>query len=161
MKGRQPLPFHFSMVRSITVCFLFLILANGHFIGCAFFDHGRLVYDREGIRIGLEADPSVRQTSQAGLNDHPMDLKPNDFEMLLQPVQVSGYSGTIVGLLTRPQRVPLFTPKELSAISEPLAAALREAKPTQRVSFSLPKPEVAYSDERTVGFLFFRGRILS
>jgi hypothetical protein len=118
------------------------------------------VYDRGGIRIGLEADPSVRPSSQTGLNNHPIDLNPKDLEVFLQPIQVSGYSGTIVGLMTKPQPVPLFMPQELSTISAHLATAFREAKPTERVSFSLPKPNVAYSEDRTVGALFFRGPYL-
>ncbi|HWG97002.1 MAG TPA: hypothetical protein VN647_07965, partial [Nitrospira sp.] len=118
------------------------------------------MYDREGIRIGIEADPSVRPSSQTVLNNHPMDLTPTELESLLQVIQVSGYSGTMVGLITKPEPVPLFTPKELSVISGHLATAFREAKPTERVSFSLPKPDVTYSEDRTVGFLFFRGRYL-
>ncbi|MFO0698364.1 MAG: hypothetical protein U0236_03980 [Nitrospira sp.] len=118
------------------------------------------MYDREGIQIGLETDSSVRPPGEAGLNNHPMDVNPKDLEVLLQPIHVSGYSGTITGLLTKPQPVPLFTPKELSGISPHLAAAFREAKPTERVSFSLPKPDVAYSEDRTVGSLFFRGPYL-
>jgi hypothetical protein len=108
----------------------------------------------------LEADPSVRASSQTGLNKHPIDLKPRDLEALLQPIQVSGYSGTIVGLITKPQPVPLFTPQQLSTISVHLATAFREAKPMERVFFSLPKPDVTYSEDRTVGSLFFRGPYL-
>ena len=149
-----------SLVSLVAVCFLPLILALNGFSACTFLNTGRTVYDQEGVRIGLEADPSVRQSTQAGLNNHPIDLTSKDLESLLQPIQVSGYSGTITGLITKPQPVPLFTPKELSTISEHLAKALREARPDERVSFSLPKPDVTYSDERTVGFLFFRGSYL-
>ena len=134
------------------------LLAN--ISACSFLGQGRAVYDREGIRIGLETDPSVRRSSQAGLNNHPIDLTSKDLESLLQTVQVSGYTGTIAGLLTKPQPAPLFTPKELLTISEHLAKALHEAKPDERVSFSLPKPDVTYSEDRTVGSLFFRGSYL-
>lgn len=118
------------------------------------------MYDREGIRIGVQADPSIRRSGQPALNNHPIDLASRDIESLLQVIQVSGYSGTLVGLVSRPQPVPLFTPDEMSTISEPLTVALREAKPTERVFFSLPKPEAIYSEDRTVGALFFRGRYL-
>lgn len=127
---------------------------------CSFFNHGRSVYDREGIRIGVEVDPSVRPSSQTGLNNHPIELTPKDLTSLLQFIQVSGYSGTIVGLITKPDPVPLFTAKELSVISEQLATAFREARPTERVFFSLPKPDVTYSEDRTVGALFYRGSYL-
>jgi hypothetical protein len=158
-KGPQFVRFH-SIITSTSFCFLSLILTIGNLSGCALFDHGRSVYDREGIRIGIETDPSVRSSSQEGVNNHPMDLTPTELELLLQVIQVSGYSGTMVGLITKPEPVPLFTPKELSVISGHLATAFREAKPTERVSFSLPKPDVTYSEDRTVGFLFFRGRYL-
>lgn len=127
---------------------------------CSFFSQGRSVYDQAGIRIGLEADPSVRPSGEAGLNNHPINLSPKNLEVLLQPIQVSGYSGTIAGLLAKPQPVPLFTPQELSTISAHLATAFREAKSTERVSFSMPKPDVTYSEEHTVGALFFRGPYL-
>lgn len=141
-------------------CVISLIIAIGDLSGCVLFNHERLVYDREGIRIGLEADPSISWSNAPVLNKHPADLTSKDLDLLLQTIQVSGYSGTIVGLITKPQPAPLFTPKELSAISEHLATAFREAKPTERVFFSLPKPEVAYSEDRTMGALFFRGPYL-
>lgn len=136
------------------------LITIGNISGCALWDHERLVYDREGIRIALVADPTVRESDQASLNNHPIDLTSKNLESLLQPLQVSGYSGTIAGFMTNPQPVPVFTPKELSAISKDLVTAFQEAKPTERVSFSLPKPDVTYSEDRTVGFLFFRGRYL-
>lgn len=127
---------------------------------CGVFASGRLVYDHEGIRIGVEADPSVSRSSQSVLNSHPIDLAPKELTSLLQVLHVSGYSGTLVGLFANSQPVPLFSPKELSMISGALATAFREAKPTERVFFSLPKPEVTYSEDRTVGSLFFRGGYL-
>src|SRR5690348_16436808 len=74
-----------------------------NFSACSLFSQGRAVYDRGRIRIGLEADPSVRPSSQTGLYNHPIDLNPKDLEVFLQPIQISGYSGTIVGLMTKPQ----------------------------------------------------------
>jgi len=63
-------------------------------------------------------------------------------------------------MLSTPHPVPLFAPKELAMVSGQLARALQQAKPTERVFFSLPKPDVAYSEDRTVGSLFLRGRYL-
>lgn len=126
--------------------------------GC--FSHTQMVYDREGIRIGVEGDPSISRTNQADVNNHPNDLTSKELESLLRVIGVSGYSGTIAGLFVKPQPVPLFTPKELSMISEHLATAFREAQPKERVFFSLPKPDVTYSEDRTAGSLFFRGRYL-
>lgn len=128
--------------------------------GCSFLNNDRVVYNQAGIHIGLEDDPTIARSHQLVLNNHPQDLTPHEIESLLQPIQVSGYSGTLTGLIMKPQPVPLFTPAELSRISEQLANALREAKPDERVTFSLPKPDVTYSEERTAGSLFFRGSYL-
>lgn len=148
----------FSTVSPILIGLALLAVVN--LSACSFFSQGRAVYDREGIQIGLEPDPSIHHNGQTGLNNHPIELTPKDLTSLLQFIQISGYSGTIVGLMTRQQPVSLFTPRELSVISEHLAAAFREAKPTERVYFSLPKPDVAYSEDRTAGALFFRGSYL-
>jgi hypothetical protein len=137
-----------------------LIAALASLPGCSLFATERLLYDQQGIRIGIEADPSVTRSSQSALNNHPADLTPKELESLLQVIQVSGYSGTLIGMLENPRPVPLFTSKELSTIPGYLATAFHEAKPTERVFFSLPKPEVAYSEDRTVGSLFLRGRYL-
>jgi len=157
-KMTNPISVKRSVASILFVGMLLCVFAN--LSGCSIFSQGRSVYDREGIRIGLETDPTGARTSELALNHHPMDVTPKDVELLLQGIQVSGYSGTLVGLVARPQPVPLFTPKELSTISGHLVSAFREAKPDERVSFSLPKPEVTYSEDRTIGFLFFRGRYL-
>jgi hypothetical protein len=140
------------------VAMVFYVIFNTS--ACSIVHQGRSLYDKEGIHIGVEADPSINRSSQPTLNNHPKDLMPREVESLLQGIQISGYSGTLVGLVTRPQPVALFTPKELSTISGPLASAFREAKSDERVTFSLPKPNVIYSEDRTVGFLFFRGLYL-
>lgn len=120
----------------------------------------RIVYDQQGIRIGLEPDPTRSSSQSSPLNHHPAELSTSELEALLQTIQVSGWSGTIVGMLSAPRPVPLFSPKELTMVSGQLAAALRQASPSERVFFSLPKPDVSYSEDRTAGSLFLRGRYL-
>jgi len=127
---------------------------------CSLFETKRVLYDQEGVRIGTEVDPSIARADHPIRNSHPANLTSKDIETLLEVVQVSGWSGTLAGLLEAPRPVPLFSPKELSSISPHLADAFHEAKPTERVFFSLPKPDVAYSEDRTAGSLFLRGRYL-
>ena len=134
---------------------LCLLLTN-----CSLLHNERLLYDRHDIRIGIEADPTVSRSEPPVLNDHPAMLTPMELESLLAVIQVSGWSGTLTGLIASPRAVPLLTPKELSAISPYLAAAFQEARPTERIFFSVPKSSVAYSEDRTEGSLFLRGRYL-
>jgi hypothetical protein len=79
---------------------------------------------------------------------------------LLGVVQVSGWSGTIAGIFLSPRPVPLLTDDQLTQFAAPLSAALGEARPWERVHFSFPKPGVKYSEDRTSGALFLRGRYL-
>jgi hypothetical protein len=128
--------------------------------GCSVLTTEHIVYDEHGIRIGLQADPSVSRSPHPVANSHPANLSAEEILALLQTLQVSGWSGTLVGLFATPRAVPLFTAKQLSMIAPFLARAFREAKPTERVVFSLPKPDVSYSEDRTEGSLFLRGRYL-
>ena len=138
-----------------------LLLSAPGLSSCGLFSTAeRIVYDQQGIRIGLEPDPTRSSSGPPTLNHHPAELSASELETLLQTIQVSGWSGTIVGMLSAPRPVPLFSPKELSMISGQLAAAFRQASPSERVFFSLPKPDVRYSEDRTAGSLFLRGRYL-
>lgn len=138
----------------------FIVAISVSLSACNLMNTGRVLYDQQGIRIGVEPDPTVSRSEHPVLNNHPANLTPKELASLLRIVQVSGWSGTLAGILASPRPVPLFTTKELSIISSYLAAAFQEAKPTERIFFSLPKPDVAYSEDRTEGSLFLRGRYL-
>ncbi len=136
----------------------FLVLAG--MVGCAGFSGQRVIYDQAGARIGIETDPSVARSNQPVGNVHPANVSAEDIGKLLGVVQVSGWSGTIAGIFDSPRPVPLFTDEQLKMFSVPLSDALGQAGPTERVFFSFPKPEVAYSEDRTAGAIFLRGRYL-
>jgi len=147
-----------SRRRALGVFALMLVMVPP--AGCGLFADQRILFDRQDTRIGVEKDPTVSRPDPPAYNNHPAELTPEALHALLHPVQVSGYSGTLVGMLETPRPVPLFTPKQLATIAGPLAVAFHEAKPTERVFFSLPKPDVIYSEDRTEGALFLRGRYL-
>ena len=65
-----------------------------------------------------------------------------------------------MGVFVAPPPLPLLTPEELQTYSGPLTEALKAAGPTERVFFSFPKPGGRYSEDRTAGALFVRGRYL-
>jgi hypothetical protein len=123
--------------------------------GCQWFDHQRLLFDERGIRIGLETDPSVGRASRPTVNDHPANLTPREIQALLGAVRVTGWSGTVVGWFDQPRPIPLFDEAELQIIAKPIAEALQQGSPTERVVFSLSNPRSAYGDA-TTGALFLR-----
>ncbi len=96
-----------------------------------------------------QAAPPVR-------NRHPSDLTPQEIRSLLGSLEVSGWSGTLVGLFSAPQPKPVFTEAELVELAEPLAAAFHEATPRERVFFAIQNPNAPYESDRTSGSLFFR-----
>jgi len=127
---------------------------------CGLMNAQLIVYDQQGIRIAIEKDPTVSRASPPAYNNHPAELSAENIQGLLEVIQVSGWSGTLVGMVATPRPVPLFTDKQLAAISGHIASAFKQAAPTERVYFSLPKPDVSYSEDRTEGSLFLRGRYL-
>ena len=120
----------------------------------------RLVYNGEGVRIGIETDPSVVRSHQPVNNTQPAHVTTDDMTTLLGAIRVSGWSGTIAGIFGTPPPVPLLTEAQLQGFSGHLSDALKEAGPTERVFFSFPKPGVEYSEDRTTGAIFLRGRYL-
>lgn len=118
----------------------------------------RVLYDQQGIRIGVEPDPSINRATGSAINAHPADLSAADWGRILSAIQVSGWSGTLAGILSEPRPIALLTAEELPVVSQHLAEAFRQASPAERVFFSLPKGGPAYSEDRTAGALFIRGR---
>ncbi len=126
---------------------------------CQLLGHERVLYERQGVQIGLQADPSISRASQPTVNTHPIDLTAQDIVSLLGTVRVSGWSGTVVGWFDAPHAIPLFDDTDLHRIAQPIAEAFKQAAPEQRVFFSIPNPRSAYGDT-TAGALFIRGTYL-
>ena len=117
----------------------------------------RVLYQAQGIQVGLMTDLSTNgHASSPVRNRHPADLTPRDIRSLLGSLEVSGWSGTIIGLFSTPQPRPVFAETELAALAEPLAAAFHEATPRERVFFAIQNPDAPYETDRTSGSLFFR-----
>ncbi len=89
-------------------------------------------------------------------NRHPAEFTPREIRSLVGSLEVSGWSGTLVGLFSHPQPKPVFTEAELVLLAEPLAAAFHEATPRERVFFAIQNLAASYDTDRTSGSLFFR-----
>lgn len=89
-------------------------------------------------------------------NRHPANFTPREIRSLLGSLEVSGWSGIVIGLFSTPQPRPVFTETELVELSEPLAAAFHEATPRERVFFAIQNTDAPYESDRTSGSLFFR-----
>lgn len=135
--------------------FLLMGLLSLALSACQTFGHERVLYDQQGVRIGLQPDPSVSRSSPPASNAHPAQLTTQEMLVLLGAIRVSGWSGTIVGLFGAPRAIPLFDEGDLRVVAAPITEAFREAAPTERLFFSLPNPKSAYGDA-TTGALFIR-----
>ena len=140
-------------LRSIAGCCL-ITLALG---ACS---TGRMVYDQDDVRIGIEPDPSVGRGKPPAANAHPAQLTKEEIKTLLGMVRVTGWSGMILGIFAPPQPVPLLPDTQLNDHAAHFSEAFAQAGPEERVVFSFPKPDVHYSEDRTTGALFLRERYL-
>ena len=148
-------------MRAITVFrSLVLTLTLTGTIACALLPNHRITYHQDDAEIGIEDDPTIPANQIEVRNAQPSHLTVDEVKSLLNVIQVSGWSGTLMGIFVSPTPVPLLSQEEIEKYSSPVADALKEAKPTERVFFSFPKPGGRYSEDRTAGALFLRGRYL-
>ncbi len=138
---------------------LSLSLALAGISSCAFLPNHRVVYGHNDAQVGIEDDPTIA-AKRPERNTPPVQLTVEQLQSLLSVIQVSGWSGTLMGVFVAPPPLPLLTQEELQTYSGPLTEALKAAGPTERVFFSFPKPGGRYSEDRTAGALFVRGRYL-
>jgi hypothetical protein len=124
--------------------------------GCGTIPSTHVIYDGQGVRVGIETDPSIGHGAPATRNSHPARVSPQDLRQILSTLQVSGWSGTVVGLFESPRPIPLFDEEELSDLSNPASLALQQARPDERVFFTLANRKVPYSEDRTSGAVFIR-----
>ena len=137
--------------------FLFGLACLLVLIGCGATSQQRILYEASGIQVGIMTDLSTNDDGSSPVrNRHPADLTPREIRSLIGSLEVSGWSGTILGLLTAPQPKPLFTEAERAELAEPLAAAFHAATPRERVFFAIQNPDAPYDTDRTSGSLFFR-----
>ena len=124
---------------------------------CVATSQERILYQASGIQVGIITDVSTNEhVAPPVRNKHPIDLTPQEIRSLLGSLEVSGWSGTIVGLLSAPQPRAVFTWAELVELAEPLAAAFHEVTPRERVFFAIQNPTASYESDRTSGSVFFR-----
>jgi hypothetical protein len=135
------------------VLYVFISLVS--LSGCGTLPQEHLLYDQQGVRVGIQTDPTIGRGSPTR-NSHPARISPQDLRQLLSALQVSGWSGTVVGLFESPRPVALFDDAELSDLSSPASLAFQQAGPDERVFFTLANRKIPYSDDRTSGALFIR-----
>ena len=135
-----------------------LVLLGGS--ACAGPMREREVFAERGIRVGIQHDPTIDRMTPPALNSHSARLTPEEVRSLLGSLQVSGYSGTLMGLIATPRPSPLFKDEELQLLAAPIADALAQAGPQDRVFFSVPDLAAPYNEDRTEGMLFLRGPYL-
>lgn len=117
----------------------------------------RVLHEASGIQVGIMTDLSTKHDASSPVkNRHPVELTPQEIRWLIGSLEVSGWSGAMIGLFSTPPPRPVFTEAELAALAEPLAAAFHVATPHERVFFIIKNPTAPYETDRTSGSLFFR-----
>ena len=144
-----------TVFRGVVFTFTLAVLS-----GCALLPNHRITYHQDDAEIGIEDDPTIPTKRVDIRNAQPAHLSVDEVKSLLSVIQLSGWSGTLMGIFVSPTPVPLLSQEEIEKYSTPIASALKDASPTERVFFSFPKPGGRYSEDRTAGALFLRGRYL-
>jgi hypothetical protein len=152
------IPHTFSFLTKTLACSLLLTQLNA----CVGPLRQRVVYEHGKVQVGLQSDLSTERASPPAANSHPNDISPDDMRNLLGSIEVSGWSGTILGLFQEPRPFPVFTMAELDIIAAPIARAFQQATSRERVFFSIPgnQPPYPSEKEKTSGALFFRDHYL-
>jgi hypothetical protein len=110
------------------------------------------LHQTENAVVRLETPPPGAEPPQF---QHPLTLSAEDMARVLREVRLEGPSG-MLGFLRR-QRPPsrlAFTQDEAEIVAAPLAAALAQAGPDQRVAFAFQHPRSRISSGITSGVLF-------
>src|SRR4051812_37136605 len=108
---------HGSTIASVLFGLLSLLMLEA----CGTTVQQRLLYQTPGIHVGITTDLSTDEHAAPPIrNRHPAHVTPQEIRSLLGSLEVSGWSGTIVGLFITPRPMPVFTWAELAELAEPL-----------------------------------------
>lgn len=90
----------YARTRSATMAY-FCIVLSGFFAlpGCVGPLNQRPIYEAKGIQVGIEADHTVDlRATPPVLNSHPAKITTEEIQTLLGSLEVSGWTGIIVGI---------------------------------------------------------------
>lgn len=158
----NPIPVHDGHRCRFTVRTAFALMCIGYssiagLSGCVGPLNQRVIYESKGTQVGLESDHTIDDKAvPPALNNHPAQFTAEELRTLLGSLEVSGWSGIIIGVFETPHAKPVFTGMELMSLAETFAKAFQEAGPRERIFFSLQNPNARYDTDRTAGSLFLR-----
>ncbi len=116
----------------------------------------RVIFSDYGIRVGLRHDTTTDRVTPPARNSHPPRLTQEEVRAVLGFLQVSGYSGTIMGVFVTPRPIALLNDEEMHLLAAPITHAFEQAGVQDRVFFSVPDRQTRYNEDRTEGMLFLR-----
>ena len=92
---------------------LLLTLTLAVMTSCALLPKHLIIYNQDDAQIGIEDDPTISVKQTDVRNAHPSHLTVDEVKSLLNVIQVSGWSGTLMGIFISPTPVPLLSPEEI------------------------------------------------
>ena len=118
-----------------------------------------VVYDEKNRAVALESRLGKDKMPIEYGYQHPATLMQKDFEKLLSSIYIKRPKtllGLLIPVLGSKDREPAFSPDEIQFLSQHLQNALAVAKPSQRITFLLQRPQGMWRREITSGALFIR-----
>ena len=95
--------------------------------------------------------------------EHPVEISETDLSRILQSIQIVDPPGMLSRLILKAKATPepAFTKKEADFLANPLASALKSAKPNERVVFFLNHRRSAYKGTTSSGVVFIKDNRLN
>jgi hypothetical protein len=118
----------------------------------------RIVYEDPVNYVRLEEDDAVLPEWPPSAHAHPKAMRAEDLSRILGSISVKEHRIWLQKKLQgEAPLVPVFRPEELTLLSQQIAEALAAAKPDERVTFYLSKPQTSVKRIITTGGLYVHG----
>ncbi|HJU05157.1 MAG TPA: hypothetical protein VJ692_08375 [Nitrospiraceae bacterium] len=139
-----------------TFNFLLLTFALGILAGCEIpYVNSSVVYEDPTNFVRLEDDPTVFEEIPQTLHSHPYRMEERTMADILRGFSVRAHRNALQRFISGvAPHEPVFRDEEIHLLADKLVHALSRAKPHERVTFYLSRPQTSIKREITTGGLY-------
>ena len=125
-------------------------------VGCEIpYVPSRIVYEDPINFIRLEPDPTVFEELPKTRHNHPFVMETGQMATVLRGFSVREHRNALQRYISgEAPREPVFRGEEITLLASRLTEALEQARPNERVTFYLSKPQTSIKREITSGGLY-------